>query len=137
MRVSRLRFGGASLLVLLMTFGLGTSCGDEKPKAKVARFACPSNVDVNLDPTNGVSPLDIYVCPLSTVTWKAANGVAFTVFFKNHKCPFKGPGACKNINQDHPTSKPMDDNLKPLTVFDYGVSIDGELFDPHVVGGGG
>jgi hypothetical protein len=135
MRVCRVVFSGASLLVLLALFGLGTSCGDEKSKVQLIKVSCPPNVDVTLDPANGPMPPDIYVCKGSTVSWNAPQGVNFTVFFKNHKCPFNG--GCKKINQDNKTSGTMKDQGPNLTVFDYGVSIDGELFDPHVVGGGG
>jgi hypothetical protein len=134
MRISRVMFGGASLLVLLSLFGLGTSCGDEKRKVKIAGVPCDTSVDV--DPATGVKQVDIYVCENTTVTWKAGSGVTtFTVYFKNHKCPFQNHD-CKNINQDNPTSKPMD-KQPHLTVFDYGIIVNGESFDPHVVGGGG
>jgi hypothetical protein len=71
------------------------------------------------------------------VTWKLKQGVTlhFNVFFKNHKCPFEH--GCKDINQDNPQSNAMRDLGATLTVFDYGISIDGDVFDPHVVGGGG
>jgi hypothetical protein len=133
MRISRVMFGGASLLVLLSLFGLGTSCGDEKHKVDSYRVKCDTSVDV--DPSTGVKQVDIYVCENTTVTWKAGSGVTtFTVHFKNHKCPFIG--GCKNINQDHPTSGLMDKQPN-LIVFDYGIIVNGESFDPHVVGGGG
>ena len=135
MHLSRLALSGAGLLVLFSTFSLGTSCGDEKSKLEVVRLACQPNVTVKVDPASpsGVQPTDIYVCENSTVTWQANASTNFTVFFKNHKCPFdKG---CK-IDQTHPTSGKML-HLPYLTVFDYGVSIEGDVFDPHVVGGGG
>jgi len=128
-------FIGASLLVLLSLFGLGTSCGDEKSKVKSFSVKCDTSVDVDPTNANGVNPVDIYVCANSPVTWKAAKGVHFTVFFKNHKCPFHG--GCRDINQDSPTSGRMNDVGTTLTVFDYGISIEGDVFDPHVVGGGG
>lgn len=133
MPVSLLRFGGVGLLVLLMVFGLGTSCGDEKPKAKFVSLTCDPNTKVDVDGTTGVIPTDIYACDNTTVTW-VAHGHKFIVYFKNHKCPFKG--GCKDIDQDHPTSNPVEKQAH-LTVFDYGILVDSESFDPHVVAGGG
>jgi hypothetical protein len=74
MRVCRVVFSGASLLVLLALFGLGTSCGDEKSKVQLIKVSCPPNVDVTLDPANGPMPPDIYVCK-----GNAPQGVNFTV----------------------------------------------------------
>jgi len=132
MHFSRVMFGGASLMLLLLLFGLGISCGDEKPRKNSVYLSCQTTVQVN--PTNGADPLDIYICPNSTVTWNA-NGHKFTVIFKHKQCPFKD--GCKNIDQDHPSRSTPSEKPPVLTVYDYEILVDGELFDPHVVGGGG
>jgi hypothetical protein len=131
MHFSRVMFGGASLFALCLLFAVETSCGDEKPRYKEVRLQCTTSLDVNT--TTGVSLVDAYICSGTTVTWNA-NGHKFTVFFKNKQCPFAG--GCKDINDQHPTSTTVI-KFTLLTVYDYGIIVDGDVFDPHVVGGGG
>jgi hypothetical protein len=130
MYFSRIMFGGASLLVLAMFLALPTSSADVKPQ--LARLTIPCTTTLNVDPNNGVDVVDAYVCENDAVTW-IANGHTFHVFFK-HKCPFS-PN-CKGITDKNPTSGKMKHNAN-LTVFDYGIVVDDDVFDPHVVGGGG
>jgi hypothetical protein len=133
MRSSRVLFGGASLSALLLLLALGTSCRDQKPKHKSVLVACMTTVTVDPTTPSGVVPEDIYVCPNTNVTWNA-NGHKFVVFFKKKHCPFT---TCKFIDDQHAVSSTVV-SMTVLTVYDYGILIDGDqLFDPHVVGGGG
>jgi hypothetical protein len=84
----------------------------------------------------GVDPVDIYACPNSRLTWDLNGHNTFQAIFKRKECPFKDVGSCRNINQDHPTSSCDVKDYLDLTVFDYEILVDGELYDPHVVGGG-
>ncbi len=109
-----------------------TSSGDEKPRYKELRLPCTTSLDVNA--TTGANPVDAYICSGTTVTWNA-NGHKFTVFFKSKKlCPFTN--GCKGINDQHPTSSTVI-NTTLFIVYDYGIVVDDDVFDPHVVGGGG
>src|SRR5437660_12508925 len=88
----------AGLCVLLSFLALPTSCGEEK-QTYVVKFACVTTI--NVTPT-GVNIPDAYVCKNGKVTW-VANDHTFFVFFKKD-CPFTGPGACKEIDNQHPTT---------------------------------
>jgi hypothetical protein len=123
-------FCGVSLFAICLLFAAETSCGDEKPQYRELRIACTTKLDVT---STGVSLVDAYVCAGTTVTWNA-NNHKFTVFFKNKQCPFTG--GCKGINDQHPTSTPVKKDTV-FTVYDYGIVVDDDVFDPHVVGGGG
>jgi hypothetical protein len=132
MHFSRSMFGGASLFALCLLFAVETSCGDEKPRYKEVRLQCTTSLDVNT--TTGVNLVDAYICSGTTVTWNA-KGHKFAVFFKDKtKCPFTN--GCRGINDQHPTSSTVI-NMTLLTVYDYGIVVDDDVFDPHVVGGGG
>jgi hypothetical protein len=131
MNLSRVIFRIVSLSVLLIFLALQTSNGDEKPQYVEVKLACTTSL--NVDPNQGVDLVDAYICDGTKVTWNA-NGHTFHVFFKKNLCPFQG--GCRGINNQHPTSG----TVKPqstLTVYDYGIVVDDDVFDPHVVGGGG
>lgn len=127
----RVIFRIASLSVLLIFLALQTSSGDEKAKSVEVRLTCTTSL--NVDPNQGVDLVDVYICDNTQVTWNA-NGHDFHVFFKKGKCPFIG--GCKGINSQHPMSGVVKTHLT-LVVYDYGIVVDDDVFDPHVVGGGG
>jgi hypothetical protein len=117
-----------------MFLPMKTSSADEKPQ--VARLTVPCTFTINVgDPNNGVNPVDAYICYGTQVTW-VANGHKFHVFFKNGLCPFED--GCRGISDQKPTSSKVKDyRNQNLTVFTYGIVVDDNVFDPHVVGGGG
>ena len=129
----RIMFGVATLSVLSMFLALKTSSADDvAPKFATLTAPCTFTIDVG-DPNNGVKQIDAYICSGTQVTW-VANGHKFHVFFKKGLCPFQN--GCKHINDQQPTSSKVN-NYPYLTVFDYGIVVDDDVFDPHVVGGGG
>jgi hypothetical protein len=130
MYFSRVMFGAASLSVLLMFLPMKSSNADDKPT--VVKLTLPCTTTLNVDPNQGVDLVDVYICEKTQVTWNA-NGHTFHVFFKKNQCPFQG--GCRGISDQHPTSTPVK-YLKAFTVFDYGIVVDDQVFDPHVVGGG-
>jgi hypothetical protein len=132
MHFSRIMVGGLSLPVLSMCLALKTCSADVTPK--LATLTVPCTYTINVDPTYGVKEVDAYICNNTTVTW-AANKHTFHVFFKKNKCPFKTPANCKGISDKNPQATV--DDIKTFTIFDYGIVVDDDLFDPHVVGGGG
>lgn len=127
MSFHRIILSVAGLSVLFSFLALPIDCGQEKATYFQLRVTCTTTINVN---DTGVDVPDAYVCQNSKVTWKA-NGHDFVVFFK-HACPFP---SCKKIDNQHPTAGPIN-NLQQLTVFDYGIVIDGTLYDPHIIGGG-
>jgi len=132
MNFSRVMFGGASLSMMLLFLPMKSSSADDnKPTLVELRLPCTTSLDV--DPNQGVVQIDVYICENTKVTWKA-NGHTFNVFFKKNQCPFQG--GCRGISDQHPTSTPVK-HMTSLTVFDYGIVVDDQVFDPHVVGGGG
>jgi hypothetical protein len=129
-------------LVLLLVLWAG-GCGHEAKEAKEAEDATDSSkkyvkfkcedVTVNVDPKMGANPTAVYVCENNKVTWKD-NGHAFKVEFKADS-PFEGDE--KVFHNVHATS-PSAKKLKPLTVFEYKITVDKDkVFDPQVIGGGG
>jgi len=119
----------AGLSVLFSFLALPIDCGQEKTATEYfeLRVTCTTKITVM---QTGVDEPDAYVCKNTNVTWNA-NGHDFVVIFK-HECPFP---SCKKIDNQHPTAGPMK-GLQKLTVFDYGIVIDGTLYDPHIIGGG-
>jgi len=121
----------AALLVLLSLLAFPTSYGQQKvPDYVQLKVTCMTTLNVNLQ--TGVDVPDAYVCKNTKVTWKA-NDHIFFVFFK-HDCPFTTNG-CKEIDNAYPTAGPIASDT--FTVYDYGIVVDGKLFDPHIIGGGG
>ena len=127
----RIMSGTVGLAVLITFLALPTSCGEEKPRYVQFKVACTTTLNVNTQ--TGVDVVDAYVCKNDTVTWQANNHVFF-VFFK-HGCPFS-PNDCKEIDNQHPSAKVAVTPNTP-TVYDYGIVVDGQLFDPHIIPGGG
>lgn len=132
MHFPRIMFGVATLSVLSMFLAFKTSSADVAPQFARLTTPCTFTIDVG-DPTYGVKQVDAYICSGTQVTW-VANGHTFHVFFKKNLCPFK-PN-CKGITDKHPTSGTVISSTA-LTVYDYGIVVDDDVFDPHVVGGGG
>jgi hypothetical protein len=130
MYFSRIMFGGASLSVLSMFLALQTSSADVKPKYAHLSLACTTTL--NVDPNQGVDMVDAYICSGTPVKWEA-NGHTFHVFFKKGLCPFRN--SCKGITEKNPSR--VVKNIAGFTVFEYGIVVDDDVFDPHVVGGGG
>jgi len=108
-----------------------TNCGQEKTAYYQFKMPCTTTLNVNLQ--TGVDVTDAYVCKNNQVTWQA-NGHTFCVFFK-HDCPFGGPNGCKEIDDHNPKSGPIKASDTPI-VYDYGIVVDGKVFDPHIIGGG-
>ena len=116
------------LSVLFLLLALPTSCSQDKAQYVQVKFACKTTINVT---DTGVDAPDAYVCPGNKVTWKD-NGHVFTVFFKNG-CPFQS--GCKEIDNQKPTAGPIN-STPTTTIYDYGIVVDGKLFDPHIIGGG-
>jgi hypothetical protein len=131
MSVNRIISGIAGLSVLFSFLTLPTDCGQQKSETYKLTVNCTTTINVT---STGVDVPDAYVCKNGKVTW-IANDHIFSVGFKNGSCPFQGPGACKEINNQHPSAGPIKDTTTPV-VYDYGIVVDGQLFDPHIIGGG-
>jgi hypothetical protein len=111
---------------------LGTDRGQEK--TMYVKLTVPCTTTINVTQT-GVDVPDAYVCKNTKVTWKAPDDLIFHVIFK-HDCPFTS--GCRQIDNQHPTAGPLIElPTSTLTVFDYGITVNGKLFDPHIIGGGG
>lgn len=121
------RILGLSVLFSFLT--LPTDCGQEKTTYVQVKIACTTQLNVNTQ--TGVDVRDAYVCKNAKVTWNA-NGHTFFVGFKDG-CPFVS--GCKEIDNQNPTAGPVKDG-GAVTIYDYGIVVDGKLFDPHVIGGG-
>jgi hypothetical protein len=126
----RIISGMTGLFVLLGFLALPTSCVQEKNMYAQLKIACTTTLNVNSQ--TGVDVVDAYVCKNTKVTWNANDHVFFVVF--KHDCPF-GLNGCKEIDNQHPTAGPIASDT--LTVYDYGILVDGKYFDPHIIGGGG
>jgi hypothetical protein len=140
MRVSRLVFWvSSSLFAVLLLCILGSlGCGGQ-PAVKTKKpktFDCGNNqvITVDLQKKNGVDKQAIYVCEGDPVVWKPATGVtSFKVEF-NDSCPFT---SCASDITDS-TSQTVATQPTELTVYKYNLTVNGtQVFDPHVVGGGG
>jgi hypothetical protein len=131
MAFHRIMSGIAGLAVLISFLALPTSCGEEKQM--FVQFKVPCTTTLNVNTQTGVDVVDAYVCKNTTVTWQA-NDHTFCVVFK-HGCPF-GPKGCNQIDNQHPSAKVAVTSTTP-TVYDYGILVDGQLFDPHIIPGGG
>jgi hypothetical protein len=118
------------LTVLFSFLASPTSCGGDEPGYYKIKIACTTTLNVNSQ--TGVDVPDAYVCKKTKVTWQA-NDHIFFVFFKS-KCPF-GPNGCKEIDNNKPTAGPLASD--DFAVYDYGIVVDGKVFDPHIIGGGG
>lgn len=129
MSLARIISGIAGLSVVFSLLASPMGCSQEKTMYAQIRLACTTTIKVNSQ--TGVDVTDAYVCKNSKVSWKADDHIFF-VFFK-HDCPF-GPSGCKEINNQHPTAGPITSDT--LTVYDYGIVVDGKVFDPHIIGGG-
>ena len=141
MRVSRLGFWvSGSLFAVLLLCILGSFGCDMKPAAvnakKTKTFDCGKEQDITVDlqKKNGVDKQAVYVCDGDTVVWKPANGVnSFVVHFTGD-CPLT---SCTSDITNN-TAQTAATQPAELTVYKYTLTINGtQVFDPHVVGGGG
>jgi hypothetical protein len=92
-------------------------------------------VDVPVPPTTTpATPEAAYVCEDDVVTWApAANVQTFEVEFKKDY-PFVGNK--KKFHKGDPPS-PKTKKQKPgLTVYEYKLTVNGQPYDPQIVGGG-
>lgn len=124
----RVVLGITGLSFLFALLALPTSCSQDKVQYVQVKFACRTSINVT---DTGVDITDAYVCAGNKVTWNANNHV-FTVFFKS-SCPFQS--GCKEIDNQKPTAGPIISSTN-TTIYDYGIVVDGKLFDPHIIGGG-
>src|SRR5260370_28967196 len=129
MLIYRIMSGFVGLAVLISFLALPTSCGEEKPKYVQYKIVCAPTVDLNVDTNTGVDNVDAYVCKDTVVNWKA-NNHTFCVVFKNG-CPF-GTNGCNQIDNQHFSAK-VAVSHNPPKVYDYGILVDGKLFDPHII----
>ena len=134
MSINRIISSIAGLSVLFSFLALPTDCGQQKQDSYKVTVNCTTKITVTGQPPAGVDVPDAYVCKNTKVTW-VANDHIFSVGFKNGVCPFQGQGACKEIDNNKPTAGPIKDTATPV-VYDYGIVVDGQLFDPHIIGGG-
>jgi hypothetical protein len=140
MSVSRLVFWVSSslfaVLLLCILGSLGCGVKPEVQAKKPKTFDCGKEQDITVDlqKKNGVDKQAVYVCDGDTVVWKPANGVnSFAVHF-NGDCPLT------SCTSDITNNTPQTAATQPteLTVYKYTLIINGtQVFDPHVVGGGG
>jgi hypothetical protein len=140
MRVSRLVFWVSSslfavlLLCILGSLGCGVQPAFKAKKPKTFDCGKEQDISVDLQKKNAVDKQAVYVCDGDPVVWKPANGVtSFKVHFTGD-CPFTS--CASDITDSTPqiaATQPTD-----LTVYKYSLTINGtQVFDPHVVGGGG
>ena len=132
---------GVVLLVLLGASGCGNKeeSQEEGKKPKVTgkgfSFECGNKkVKVDVPPQKPATPEAVYVCEGDTVTWDPAAAVqTFEVEFKKDY-PFVGNK--KKFHKGDPPS-PKTKKQKPgLTVYEYKLTVNGQPYDPQVVGGG-
>lgn len=127
---------GIALLLVLWANGCGHEAKEEKEEkdesaGAYVKISCADKV-VDVDPMVGAKPLAVYVCNGRTVTWKD-NGHAFKVEFKGDS-PFSSDE--RVFHNQHAKSVGVK-HLDQLTVFEYKITVDGKVFDPQVIGGGG
>lgn len=128
MSLYRIVLSITGLAALFSLLALPTSCSQDKAPYVQVKFACRTTINVT---DTGVDIQDAYICSGNKVTWNANNHV-FTVFFKNG-CPFQS--GCKEIDNQKPTAGPII-STATTTIYDYGIVVDGKLYDPHIIGGG-
>jgi hypothetical protein len=129
-------------LVLVVVLG-ASSCnkepeeGGKKPKVAFG-FQCGDKtvtVDVPVPPaTTPATPEAVYVCEDDVVTWApTANVQTFEVEFKK-EYPFSGNK--KKFDKRDPKSPKTKHQNPGLTVYEYKLTVNGQVYDPQVVGGG-
>jgi hypothetical protein len=121
----------SSLVLLSFLWANGCEREPKEPAGDYVKIRC-ANVTVDVDPAAGVKQQAVYVCRDRTVTWNG-NGHTFKVEFKGDS-PFSDDD--KVFQNNHATSKGMK-HLPDWTVYQYKITVDGKVFDPQVIGGGG
>lgn len=131
---------GAVLLVILGASGCGNKEEEEERKPKVVAkgpLDCGDKtvtVDVPVPPNGPATPEAVYVCEGDIVTWDpTANVQTFEVEFKKDY-PFAGTP--KKFHKGDGKSPKTKHQKKGLTVYEYKLTVNGQVYDPQVVGGG-
>ena len=141
------RYCAASWFGLVLMLMLGaSSCNKEEPQeggkqpnvaGKGFSFNCgnkPVKVKTG-DPTQFATPEAVYVCEGDIVTWDPADDVqTFEVEFKK-EYPFEGTP--KKFHKGDGKSPKTKHQNPGLTVYEYKITVNGQSYDPQVVGGGG
>jgi len=122
---------GVLSAALLIAVAIAGCKERHEPNDRVVKIRCGDQT-VNADPVKGAVPAVIYLCDDDKVTWNA-NGHAFKVEFKEDS-PFSDDD--KVFDNTHAQSKKVK-HLGDWAVFPYKITVDGKVFDPHVIGGGG
>ena len=121
--------------VLLVMWGV-SGCGKKEVKGPAVQCGNKTvTVGVPVPPaTTPATPEAVYVCEDDVVTWAPAGNVeTFEVEFKKDY-PFVGNA--KKFHKGDPPS-PKTKKQKPgLTVYEYKLTVNGQPYDPQVVGGG-
>jgi hypothetical protein len=115
----------------------GTSGCKETPKVagkKTIPIPCDTTIDV--DPSQGVKEQAVYVCEGDTVAWDG-HGATFVVQFKNES-PFNSGGTVgsNSMTFDNKYLSGVAKRYDKLRVYEYKITVNGQAFDPQVVGGG-
>jgi hypothetical protein len=105
--------------------------GGPPPKVGAKNVKCTTKINVDPNADNGVDHKAVYVCDGDTLEWDNPHGATFTVHFLND-CPFS---SCADITDSN--ARPIKPLPFDLTVYKYTITVNGQLHDPHVVGGGG
>ena len=126
------RFG----LVLLLVFG-ASGCKETPQVTGKKTIPIPCDTTIDVDPTLGVREQVVYVCKGDTVAWDP-HGTKFVVEFKGNDTPFdqggvSGSGYMK-FDNNNPTGRAK--RYDKLTIYNYKITVNGQPFDPQVVGGG-
>jgi hypothetical protein len=133
--------GHASRLVLVVALiFVASGCEKEKKDGKgttsklIFDLNCSnSQVNVNVNTTNGADPEVVYVCEDDTIFWNA-NGHQFVVEFTGES-PFKDEG--KKFGNASPYSgKSKHHDKHKYQLYEYRITVDGTQYDPQVLGGG-
>jgi hypothetical protein len=136
MNLTQVRYAGAICVLLASLLAFEVHGWGKKRERKGVTLDC-GNQTLAINPTDGTKPKAIYVCAGDVITWDPKNDskeYKFKVHFRK-KSPFVG--GRKDFDNDTPTSPPVIGDII-LTVYEYDVTVDGNLVDdPQVIGGGG
>jgi hypothetical protein len=133
--------GHASRLVLVVALiFVASGCEKEKKEGKgttsklIFDLNCSnSQINVDVNTTNGADPEVVYVCEDETVFWNA-NGHQFVVEFTGES-PFQDEG--KKFGNSSPYSGKSKHHPKhKYQLYEYRITVDNVQYDPQVLGGG-
>jgi hypothetical protein len=130
-----MRWSASTVCVGLALFLLSGASGcKEQPQGagKKATLNCGDQT-VTVDPKNGATPEAVYVCEGDSVSWEPTQDVqTFAVEFKKDY-PFSGN---KKKFDKGDRKSPKTKAQQNLKVYEYKITVNGQDFDPQVVGGG-